>query len=100
MSYAFRNLPIPAERDPAATAWGFMLDHLYAARGRNVAKPRHWDEHQVLRAEACEDPECWLGPCCPGTHIWIVMPTFKKMLQHSPALLTERDWLISDGAAA
>jgi hypothetical protein len=41
-------IAIPAVRDAAATPYGFMIDHLWAAQGTNIARRPHWPAEMFI----------------------------------------------------
>lgn len=48
-------IPIPPTRDVAATPYGFMIDHIWAAPEINAARRPGWPEDMFISVLPCND---------------------------------------------
>ena len=51
----WQPIAIPAVRDPLATPFGFVLDHIWRAPGTNDARRPHWPEDMFISVLPCID---------------------------------------------
>ncbi len=52
---SWHPIAIPAARDPLATPFGFVLDHIWRAPGTNAARRPHWPEDMYISVLPCID---------------------------------------------
>lgn len=50
-------IPIPPDRDPSATPYGFVVDYLWASQGDHIARRPRWPEGMFISVEPFEDHE-------------------------------------------
>jgi len=55
MKTPWTSITLTPEAHPAATVYGFVIDHVWENQGVNAARRPHWPEEMFISVQSCED---------------------------------------------